>query len=294
MMARRFAVLWLAALLLAMSAPLVAQPAVSTPSPARGPIVRFAGQLLDAQAGFVFFTTGDAFRIASGARVVDYKTGGPTTLLPHPRLYASASFDTASGEIVELALSRSKIPAEVSYGAIKKFAVALSAPVANPDLAPKNGQAPVIGTGKLVLVTFTVRVPPTTPLNDQIYIATDISNWNPVAIQMDRKDALSYIVTQQMRTGTKVRYRYTRGSWTSAERGATGLEVPPHQFTVGIQDVIRRDDVVYQWADQNSADPGGGAGSIPTPFDPNPFATGFPTRPLPPAAPPHPHVTSTP
>lgn len=240
-----------------------------------GPVLRFAGQLLDMQKGFIFFSSGDAFALDPAVRIVDYVSGGATALRPQTRVYARAAFDVASGRITELALSAKKIPAEATYGEIKKFAIALSTPVANPDLGGGPGG---VGTGKLVLVTFTVRVPPATPLSDDVFIATDVSNWNPVAIKMDRIDALRYRITQQLRAGTKILYRYTRGSWTSEERSQGGLEVDPHAFTVRDQDVIRRDDVVYHWADENPANPGRSSGVIPTPFNPLPFGTPPPAR----------------
>ena len=40
----------------------------------------------------------------------------------------------------------------------------------------------------LVAVAFVVTVPPTTPLNDDVYISTDASGWNPQAIKLDRID----------------------------------------------------------------------------------------------------------
>ena len=291
-----FRVLALCAVLVAaVSSQLGAQ---NTPAPlpsataSHGPVVRFAGQLLDAQKGFVFFTTGDGFALAPDVRIVDYRSGGATNLRPQTRIYARAAFDQASGRIVELGLSSSKIPAEAAYADIKKFAVALSQPVVNADLQRKAGSSDVAG-GKLVLVTFTVRVPPATPLSDDVYIATDASNWNPVAIKMDRVDALRYRITQQFHAGSKLLYRYTRGSFTSEERSQGGLEVDPHGFTVRDQDVIRRDDVVYHWADENPSKPGRSSGAFPTPFNPAPFGAPLPGRPLPPAPKP-PRPTPTP
>ncbi len=237
----------------------------ATPSPS-GHVLRYAGQLLDVQNGFVFFTTGDGFRLSPTAKIDD-PAGGPTKLQPVTRVYARASFDTGSGAIVELALSSKPLPGEASYQDVQRFAVATSTEAPNPDLAAKEGFS-----GRDVLVTFTVQVPPRTPFGDTVYLATDISGWSATAIRMDRIDALHYRITQTFKSGTKFLYRYTRGSWQSAERGQNGLDVPPRQFLVRNADVQSVDNVVYHWGDEQSNAPDLGS-SIPTPFAPIPFRT---------------------
>lgn len=264
-----------------------APPAAATPS---GEILRFSGQLLDVQRGFAFFTTGDAFRLAPDAKIVDAKTGAPTAAPPTARTYARASFD-ASGKIVVLAISAMPLPAEAAYQDAHKFAVALSSPAPNPDLDPNRPRTGPPGstprqsriplTGKIVPVRFFVRVPPNTKLSDPVYMSTDATGWNATAIRMERVDGLHYAVTLPLRTGTQFAYKYTRGSWRSAERGRTGLEDPARDFfldatEVGEPDTKVRDDIVYNWSDDN---PSGvnpiTPDAIPTPFNPRPF--GFPT-----------------
>lgn len=241
--------------------------ATATPRPA-GQLIRYSGMLLAVQDGYVFFTTGDGFKLAPGYRTIDAKTKGATTLTARTGIYASAGFDATTGQIVELALSRTPLPAQASYDQVSKFAIAQSTPAPNPDL---NG-APGL-TGKSVLVIFVVQVPTSTALSDDVYIATDQSNWNARAIKMDRIDALHYRAVAKFSSGTALHYRYDRGSFASSERGKTGLEEPPHAFTVREIDVMRRDDVVYHWADQSVGAPQAGPRSIPTPFNPRPFAT---------------------
>ena len=239
--------------------------ATATPKPA-GTLVKYSGQLLDDRSGFAFFTTGDGFRLDGKVKIDDAKTGGPTTLVPQTRTYARATFDTSTGTIVELALAKNKLPAEASYDDIKKFAVALSTPYANPDLA-SHGEGL---DGKPVLVTFQVEVPPKTPFDDPVYIATDKSGWSATALRMDRVDALHYRLIMPIASGTMFLYRYTRGSWQSAERGQNGLEVPPRKFSVKNADVKLQPDVVYAWGDSNEFAPDLGQ-AVPTPFNAIPF-----------------------
>jgi hypothetical protein len=239
--------------------------ATATPSPS-GQVVRYSGQLLDVQKGFVFFTTGDGFRLSPTAKIVD-PSGGATKLKAETRTYARAAFDTGNGEVVELALSPRPLPNEATYQDIERFKVSLSTEAPNPELRPREGF-----NGKGVLVTFTVQVPPRTPFGDTVYLATDISGWSATAIRMDRIDALHYKITQTFTSGTRFLYRYTRGSWQSAERGQDGLEVPPRLFLVRNSDVQSVTNIVYHWGDEQSNAPDLGS-SIPTPYQPIPFKT---------------------
>lgn len=242
--------------------------ATATPSPS-GQVVRYAGQLLDMRDGYAFFTTGDAFRLAPGYTVVDAATGGPSKLTPTTQTYARASFDTGSGAIVSLALSERPLPPEAAYEQIQHFAVALSTAAPNPDLIPHGPSY----NGKPVLVIFTVEVPPETPFGDVVYLATDVSQWNPMAIKMDRVDATHYRVEQDFLSGTHLLYRYTLGSWSSAERGQNGLEVKPRVFLVPNADVKSVNDTVYHWGNETPNQPDLGENAPPTPYNPIPFFT---------------------
>jgi hypothetical protein len=238
--------------------------ATATPQPS-GQIVKYAGQLLDYRDGFAFFTTGDAYRVDPNVKIDDAATGGPTSLVPETRVYARAGFDTGNGGIVELSLSQKKLPDDASYQDIKKFAVALSTPYANPDLVAGEGFS-----GKPVPVTFLVEVPPKTPISDQIYLATDVSGWSSTAIRMDRVDALHYRVTRLLASGTVLRYRYTRGSWQSADDDQNGLAMKPRVLVVKNADYRVVRDIVYAWQDENQFLPDNGS-TLPTPFNPVPF-----------------------
>jgi hypothetical protein len=251
-----------------------AAPAASPGAPAAA-LLTFSGQLLDLRNGFVYFTTADAFKAAPTLRIVDFDTGGPTALVPGPRIYARATLDPATGAIVELALTKRRLATDAAYqqayARAHAFVVAGSATVPAPEL---NNQVRL--TGRRVAVTFYVQVPPTTPLTDSVYITTDASGWVANAMKMDRIDALHYRLTRAYASGTKFAYRYTRGSWTSVEVGEDGLQGDPHQFFVPEVDAKRLTDVVYRWSDQNPVQPQVGPDSIPTPFNPNPFG-GLPT-----------------
>jgi hypothetical protein len=253
--------------------------ATATPAPA-GTLQTFAGQILDERSGFVFFTSGDGFRLGPNVKIEDAFTGGPTKLVPATRIYARATFD-AAGNVIDLALSGRKLPDDSTYDDAKvaviahAYRVALSPEVANPELSNPNpanaGNPDGRGfTGGNVRVVFLVEVPPKTPFGDQVYIATDKSGWSATAIRMDRVDTLHYRVSIDQPSGAKLYYKYTRGSWRSAERGDNGIEGKPRLLSVMNLDVQTKRDTVASWGDedQNAPDLGGG---VPTPFNPIPF-----------------------
>lgn len=260
--ARAFAALALAVVLMAAGSPLVV-----------------SGQLLAYQDGYVFFTTGDGFHVAHDVKIRDAKTGGATSLHPAPRVWARATFD-ATGTVTELDLSRAELPPQGSFADVARFAVAISSPVPNPDLlkavatpAPGETTAAVQSfSGKPVLVTFVVQVPPYTPFTSSIYIATDQSGWNAQAIPMDRVDALHYQITRRFNSGTVFRYLYDRGSLQSQEIAQNGLARTPRSVVVTDADVRVIRDTVYSWQD---AAPGGlnqvQPQIMPTPYNPAPF-----------------------
>lgn len=274
----------------------VAAAALAIALVAAGPSVVVSGQLLAYQQGFVFFTTGDGFRVAHDIVLRDAKTGGPTAIHPAPRIWARATFDS-SGTVTELDLSRDPLPPQGSFDDVAHFAVALSSPVPNPDLlngaptpAPGESVAAVQSySGRPVLVTFIVQVPPYTPFTASVYISTDQSGWNAQAIPMDRVDALHYQITRRYNSGTIFRYLYDRGSLQSQEIAQNGLARTPRNFIVPDADVRVIRDTVAGW--QDSA-PGGvnqpQPQIMPTPYNPAPFPN------LPSCPPPQPPVKGKP
>jgi hypothetical protein len=250
-----------------------------------GAPVSITGQLLAYQDGFVFFTTGDGFKISPSIAILDDKTHQPAQQKPGPREYARAVFNDA-GEVVELDLSQKPLPVEPLPDTVRQFAVVASSPYPNPELAPRgamttsNGVAQTF-SGRPVLVTLTVQVPPDTPPSAQIFIATDASGWNPQAIQLDRVDALHFRVTRRFASGTILHYIYTRGSLQTEERGQNGLDVQPHQLLVADVDVRTVNNVVATWADYTTgSNQQIQPGVIPTPYNPAPFPNlpqGMPT-----------------
>ncbi|HZO93418.1 MAG TPA: hypothetical protein VFB22_06575 [Candidatus Baltobacteraceae bacterium] len=240
----------------------------ASPTPS-GALLRFTGQLLDLRAGYVYFTTGDAFKVAPALKVDDYDKGGPPAVVPGPRVFARAILDPSSHEVVQLDVTRRRLAPDAAYAAVTHpFVVSQSAPKTNPELAPRPGFS-----GKEVAVSFVVEVPPTTPIDAQIYVSTDVSQWNPQAILLNRVDATHYRTVARFASGTTFFYRVTRGSWETEEIGQDGLEDPPTRFLVREADAQLATHTVYHWRDERAGSVSAPAapGAIPTPFNPNPF-----------------------
>ncbi|HET7814042.1 MAG TPA: hypothetical protein VFL13_06685 [Candidatus Baltobacteraceae bacterium] len=226
-------------------------------------LIVVTAQLLDFEKNLVFFTSGDAFRVASNARIA-----GPA---PAARRYVRATFDDA-GRVVELDVSLKKFPAQGDLADVHRFAVAMSAPVPNPDLAPKTGAACAHArAGRFVTVSISVQVPPATPLTDTVYMTSDQSGWNAQAYRMDRIDPQHYRTQVRLQSGTQMQVLFDRGSLQSVEAAPNGIEEKPHLLCVGDEDAQAFTRTVYHWIDENSGGLQTVPQALPTPYNAVPF-----------------------
>jgi hypothetical protein len=101
-----------------------------------------------------------------------------------------------------------------------------------------------------VAVTFEVRVPANTPPSSTIYMATNAQSWTANAIRLTPEPGNRWTATVNLAGGSVLQYKYTRGSWSSGERDASGAEIPNRTLTVaGDAKSQRVGDVVARWAD---------------------------------------------
>lgn len=240
---------------------------------APGPITVTA-QVLDYEKGYLFFTTGDGFRVSPDVQIDDIISGTATAVRPAPRMYARVTFDP-SGVVTKVELSEKQLPPQGDLSQVAHYAVALSTPQPNPDLASARtaGRDECIATpGKPVVVVFQPQVPPSTLPTDNVYLTTDQSGWNPQAYRLTRVDALHYRLVMRFNPGTLFYYLYDRGSAQSIERGQNGLDRTPTRFCVQDVDVQNASRQIYHWGDENLA---GSQGPVPlafpTPYNPAPF-----------------------
>lgn len=242
--------------------------AVGLPA-APAPIV-VTTQILDYERGFVFFTSGDGFRVSPQV-VVDTMTGKPASHPPQARDYARVTF-SADGLVTRIDLSAKPLPPQGNLADVERFALAASPTVPNPELAQAPGGPGCQGTGgHRVKVTFVVQVPPSTPLTDTVFMTTDQSGWNPQAYKMDRIDALHFRTELTFNSGTDLRYLFDRGSAASIEVGENGLDQPPYRLCIGAATVQAESIKVYHWADQIGNGVNQVPLALPTPYNPAPF-----------------------
>jgi hypothetical protein len=101
-----------------------------------------------------------------------------------------------------------------------------------------------------VAVTIEVLVPLNTPPGSTVYLATNAQSWTPNAVLMSPLPGNKWVVTMQLPAGSVLQYKYTRGSWASGERDASGAEIPDRTLSVVTgKNTQSVDDVVARWAD---------------------------------------------
>ncbi len=105
-------------------------------------------------------------------------------------------------------------------------------------------------------VTFIVRsLPSYTPAGDSLYIAGSFNGWEPgvEAFMLHKNADNKWSITLAAQTnGTVIKFKFTRGSWATVEKGPGGEEISDRSFTFGSTDSV--DITIANWAD-------GGGGS---------------------------------
>ncbi|KAF5073998.1 putative esterase [anaerobic digester metagenome] len=103
-------------------------------------------------------------------------------------------------------------------------------------------------------VTFLVTsLPANTPAQDILYISGDFTGWNPgsPAYAMQKNtDGNWYITLAEQAEGTEIRFKFTRGSWATVEKGPSGEEIADRRFTFGNGQTV--EVTIHNWADGGS------------------------------------------
>jgi len=120
--------------------------------------------------------------------------------------------------------------------------VASRTPFANPEAGLVH-----------VTVTIEVLVPVNTPPADVVYMATDALSWTPNAIRMSPLPGNRWTASLSLTGGSTLKYKYTRGTWSSDERDAAGNEIPNRTLSVNAAGPVQTiTDTVARWADRSS------------------------------------------
>jgi enterochelin esterase-like enzyme len=110
---------------------------------------------------------------------------------------------------------------------------------------------------KMVSVKFEITAPPETPPDQTLYLSGDASemgSWDAAGVPLHRDDDGRYRATVDLLSGIPHKFKVTRGTWGSVERGADGADIPDHDFTGDPSTVVQ--STVLTWVDGGKSIPG--------------------------------------
>lgn len=111
-----------------------------------------------------------------------------------------------------------------------------------------SGVAPDSGD-ETVEITFRARVPSMTPAGSTIHIAGNFQGWDPASPQhrLTEVEAGLFQIALSFDRGQMLEFKFTRGSWETVEKGATGQEISNRTLTAGATQTVEL--TVASWAD---------------------------------------------
>jgi predicted alpha/beta superfamily hydrolase len=110
---------------------------------------------------------------------------------------------------------------------------------------------------KMVTVKFDITAPPETPVDQTLYLSGDASemgSWDGAGVPLHRDDDGHYRGSVDLLSGIPHKFKVTRGTWGSVERGAGGVEIPDHDFLGATDTVVQ--STVLTWVDGGKSIPG--------------------------------------
>ncbi|MBC5810494.1 MAG: hypothetical protein GIW95_06540 [Candidatus Eremiobacteraeota bacterium] len=212
----------------------------SIPAQAQTPAltVTVVGQVLAVGNGYLAFTTGEAVLLGPRLAV-------PATL--SPGTFVRLTFDPVTHAAIALELRpKALAPGDLDAAHLPRAYVSGS-PGSRRIGPPLLGAEAGAELGRIVAVTIDVRVPDNTPANDDIYLATDRTNYGPAEIRMLRIDARTWSAAMKVPAGTVLHYEFTRGSFPTIERDRLGGLIVPRALIARADRTYH--DAVARWAD---------------------------------------------
>ena len=161
----------------------------------------------------------------------------------------NGSLVTTSGRAYKLVGQAAQLQSTLSLGTYLKLRVDPHNETAF-DVAASTQPFTGASTGQQMTVSLIVTVPLNTPSKDIIYIATDAANWVPNGVRMAPLSGNRWEATLTLGKGSSLKYKYTRGSWGTAEANRSGIEIPNRSLNIAkTGDTQRFEDVVVRWSD---------------------------------------------
>jgi enterochelin esterase-like enzyme len=110
---------------------------------------------------------------------------------------------------------------------------------------------------KMVRIDFSVTAPPGTPADQTLYLsgdAAELGNWQAAGVPLHRGGDGKYHTTVEMLSGIAHKFKVTRGTWGTVERGPGGVDMPDRSFTGEPSSVVEA--AVQTWVDGGKSIPG--------------------------------------
>ncbi len=101
--------------------------------------------------------------------------------------------------------------------------------------------APGAALARGAMVTFKVHVPDTTPADASVYIAGNIPSlgpWDPGKVELGKIGDRLYAITLVLPVDTDLRYKFTRGTWETVEKGPGYEEIADREMTVTCDETV--------------------------------------------------------
>ena len=156
---------------------------------------------------------------------------------------------TASGEAYRLVGAAAAVQPSWKLGTFLKMRVDESANAAF-DISASSQPFSGGPLAQPIQVTITVTVPTNTPARDIVYMATDAANWVPNGVRMSPLTGNRWTATLTLGKGSSLKYKYTRGSWQTAETNQSGMEIPNRSLSITkTNDTQQVQDLVVRWSD---------------------------------------------
>jgi hypothetical protein len=156
---------------------------------------------------------------------------------------------TTAGVAYRLVGKAAQVQSTLNLGTFLKLRVD---PQANTAFDVTASSEPFTGgpLAERISVTVIVTVPTNTPTRDIVYIASDAANWIPNGVRMSPLTGSRWTATLTLGKGSSLKYKYTRGSWETAETNQAGVEIPNRSLSITkTGDGQQVDDVVVRWSD---------------------------------------------
>jgi len=216
-----------------------------TPAFAADDALLVRGDLLTFARGILVFAAGEALHVRAGVALPPHATLGSGIVARVDRTtHDVIAIDVASHVARTNDIDAADLPAAYLVGTSAAPRVTVAVGAAAPRL---GSSGPTAASDKASGVTLVLAVPANTPQGDDVYVATDRSNFSPSEIRMTRLGQRKFTVTLDLPAEARVRYEFTRGTYATIERDRSGGIVEPHVFVRG--DARTIEATVARWAD---------------------------------------------